>query len=264
MDYIDYSSFPMLASSDCSPTTETFSFPTAFDKGFTTGPFTGPDTSLAAFDEYFGRPVSPASALENLDATPSAAPPATQPKPLSHPFTQLDALPPDFPWTTHRPVALDLNPLPPSTDSQTPSLCDSLDAPQNPTTLTSPPPSTPLTFENPAPPNPPKRRRGRPRLDRSSSSSSRTTQRTHRLPHNQVERKYRDGLNATLERLRQRVPALCASAPHGPGSGQGRPSKAMILSGAIEYIVAMERERDAWRGEVERLRRLLRAGGPIG
>ncbi|KAF1916704.1 hypothetical protein BDU57DRAFT_241388 [Ampelomyces quisqualis] len=106
----------------------------------------------------------------------------------------------------------------------------------------------------------PPRKRGRPRLDRldtdgqATGSSSSKSQRRRRLPHNQVERKYREGLNSELERLRKAVPTL----PHCDGEAaiaQPRPSKAMILSGAIQYIRSIERERNALREEVERLKR---------
>ncbi|KAF9737826.1 hypothetical protein PMIN06_008397 [Paraphaeosphaeria minitans] len=278
MEYIDYSPFPMLASTDCSPTTENLSYPTAFDKAFPGDPFTGTDAPLAAFD-YFGRPVSSPTATESLNATSPLAPTGPPLKaPLAHhPFGQLDTFPSSFPW--------DANPFPTTTgfdlklyalsdNSHTPSLCG--DAPR-PSNLASPPlspltnpqsrhPSTSssslLRFEHPSAESP-RRRRGRPRLDRSSSSLSSTTRknsRAQRLPHNQVERKYREGLNATLERLRQTVPALCVEDKFGLGGavGQPKPSKATILEGAIEYILEIERERDAFRGEAERLRR---AGG---
>lgn len=268
MEYTDYPSFPILASTDCSPTMETFSYPTTFDKVSFTDPFTGLDTSLTNFDAYFGRPVSSADATQGLDATSPAAPTATQlkapsnPAPVQHQFDQLNVFSSDYPWDT-KPVPTTTK-LHLSDDSQTPSLCG--DGPQNPTTAASPPLSPEsqyrrdstnslLRFEDPS--NPPKRRRGRPRLDRSSSSLSSTsakTQRTQRLPHNQVERKYREGLNATLERLRQTVPALCQEDKFGGIVGQPKPSKAMILEGAIEYIKEVERERDACRGENERLR----------
>jgi hypothetical protein len=103
------------------------------------------------------------------------------------------------------------------------------------------------------------RKRGRPRLDRvesqthSNGSSSAKSQRTGRLPHNQVERKYREGLNTELERLRKAVPTL----PHseeGEAMGQPKPSKAMVLSSAIDYIKKIEREKEALKEEVERLK----------
>ncbi|KAF2689871.1 hypothetical protein K458DRAFT_399306 [Lentithecium fluviatile CBS 122367] len=102
------------------------------------------------------------------------------------------------------------------------------------------------------------RKRGRPRLDRTSasppfSSTSPKSQRTTRVPHNQVERKYREGLNWELERLRRTVPTLpqCAG---GRAVGQPNLSKAMVLVGAIEHIKTVEGERDALVVENERLR----------
>lgn len=61
-----------------------------------------------------------------------------------------------------------------------------------------------------------------------------------RIPHTAVERRYRENLNAHLEKLRQTVPSLAVR--RGPGGskvdgGEGvRPSKCEILHGAIEYI----------------------------
>jgi hypothetical protein len=118
--------------------------------------------------------------------------------------------------------------------------------------------------ESPSPPASPReqttskrplRKRGRPRLDRFDTEfplpePSSKCARTGRLPHNQVERKYREGLNSELERLRKTVPTLS----HGDEAGQPKPSKGMILSSAIEYIKTIENERDALREEVARLK----------
>ena len=64
-----------------------------------------------------------------------------------------------------------------------------------------------------------------------------------RIPHTAVERRYRENLNAHLEKLRQTVPSLAARKGSGGGSsgkgdgGEGvKPSKCEILHGAIEYI----------------------------
>lgn len=104
----------------------------------------------------------------------------------------------------------------------------------------------------------PKRRPGRPQPERtssisSSSSSSKTQQ--QRVPHNQVERKYREGLNAQLEQLRRAVPTLCQVND----GERGKPSKATVLVSAIAYIKSIERERDELTSEVER-RRLMSDG----
>jgi hypothetical protein len=120
-------------------------------------------------------------------------------------------------------------------------------------------PFSPASQDDQAESKRPQRKRGRPRLDgidaefQASGSSSAKSQRTRRLPHNQVERKYREGLNSELERLRKAVPTL----PHsddGSAMNQPKPSKAMILSSAIEYIRSIEKERDALKEEVERLK----------
>lgn len=101
-----------------------------------------------------------------------------------------------------------------------------------------------------------------------------------RIPHTAVERRYRENLNAHLERLRQTVPALATRRTSGgiplvsnshhpsghrvsePNTGPvvallsdgAKPSKCEILNGAIEHIGAVERENGALRDEVKELR----------
>ncbi|OAK99677.1 hypothetical protein IQ06DRAFT_294112 [Phaeosphaeriaceae sp. SRC1lsM3a] len=97
------------------------------------------------------------------------------------------------------------------------------------------------------------RKRGRARLHRNlpgaklvpsiNACSLGQHQRAPRQPHRQVERKYRDNLNSDLERLRRAVPTLCQSE-EGSAIGRPRPSKAMVLSCAIDYIAKIELERD--------------------
>lgn len=99
-------------------------------------------------------------------------------------------------------------------------------------------------------------KRGRPRLNRNLSgarpvpsinaSSSKQHQRAPRQPHSQVERKYRERLNSDLERLRRAIPKL-AQGEESAAIGTPTPSKAMVLSCAVEYIVKIERERDRLR-----------------
>ena len=105
---------------------------------------------------------------------------------------------------------------------------------------------------------PPPRKRGRPRLHRNPSGSSERILASdkiahpQRVPHTQVERKYREGLNTELERLRRAVPTLLQSQK-ADVIGAAKPSKAMVLAAAIEYIKTIERERDEALFEVQRL-----------
>ena len=106
------------------------------------------------------------------------------------------------------------------------------------------------------PEQPVKRKRGRPRIiraDSDSTDSKRKSRESNRLPHNQVERKYREGLNAELERLRLAVPTLPQWDAHALDAPP-KPSKATVLASAIEYIRKMELERDQLRQENEVLR----------
>jgi hypothetical protein len=105
-------------------------------------------------------------------------------------------------------------------------------------------------------PKQPQRKRGRPRLDRKLSRATpapssnapcwKHCQHTSCQPHVQVERKYREGLNSDLERLRRAVPTLLQSGD-GAVMGQPKPSKAMVLSCAVAYIAKIEHERDRLR-----------------
>ncbi|KAF2119315.1 hypothetical protein BDV96DRAFT_342830 [Lophiotrema nucula] len=133
----------------------------------------------------------------------------------------------------------------PRQDSPTPSLCG--DGPQylHSSTSTS---TTSATLPTKQIPAHPERKSSRPRLPLRRSSSSTASSKCQRIPHNQVERKYRDGLNSQLERLRRAVPTLLQ------GDGQPRSSKAMVLVRAIEYIRKIEREGGELAEENERLR----------
>jgi hypothetical protein len=102
-----------------------------------------------------------------------------------------------------------------------------------------------------------KRRRGRPRLhcklsDSYEISSPKLLQRTSCVSHNQVERKYREGLVSELERLRRVVPELSQSN-EGAVIGRPGPTKTMVLSCAIAYIRKLEMEKDELREENQQL-----------
>lgn len=109
------------------------------------------------------------------------------------------------------------------------------------------------------------RKRGRPRLNRSGttngSSSSNDVRRSTCLPHKQVERKYREGLNKEFERLRKAVPTLPQSS-EANAIGVAKISKRTVLAAAIDYIGRVERERDVAVDEVERLGGSVRIGIP--
>ncbi|KXT17375.1 hypothetical protein AC579_3873 [Pseudocercospora musae] len=84
-----------------------------------------------------------------------------------------------------------------------------------------------------------------------------------RIPHTAVERRYRENLNAHLDKLRQTVPSLASKRTAGgsrPGDGLGegvKPSKCEILNGAIEHIGALGKENAALKTEVKALRSRL-------
>jgi len=154
--------------------------------------------------------------------------------------------------------------------SRTPSLCDDGEyvgvgtdsQPSTPSSDTVTKVSDTAEARTPA-----KRKRGRPRLIRNDSDSSyadatpRKTRISKRQPHNQVERKYREGLNAELERLRLAVPTLPQPDPTSSGAAPPKPSKATVLASAIDYIRKMELERDKLRRENEALKAGRRLGG---
>jgi hypothetical protein len=72
-----------------------------------------------------------------------------------------------------------------------------------------------------------------------------------------VERRYRENLNAHLDKLRQTVPTLARRGVDGAKGegGQGvKPSKCEILNGAIEHIGALTKEVTSLKEENAALR----------
>lgn len=86
-----------------------------------------------------------------------------------------------------------------------------------------------------------------------------------RLPHNQVERKYRESLNTQLESLRRVVPALQQDARACDGADiedlptPSKPSKAVILASATAYIKQQEKDKKNLFDENQLLRTRVKA-----
>jgi hypothetical protein len=86
-----------------------------------------------------------------------------------------------------------------------------------------------------------------------------------RLPHNQVERKYRESLNTQLESLRRVVPSLQQGQRGFDGADiedlptPSKPSKAVILASATAYIKQMEKDKKAVADENQLLKTRIKA-----
>lgn len=86
-----------------------------------------------------------------------------------------------------------------------------------------------------------------------------------RLPHNQVERKYRESLNTQLESLRKVVPSLqhnqgaCDSADIEDLPTPSKPSKAVILASATAYIKQQDKDKKALADENHLLKARIKA-----
>lgn len=67
-----------------------------------------------------------------------------------------------------------------------------------------------------------------------------------RIPHTAVERRYRENLNAHLEKLRAAVPNLTAAQRRKSNEGADpmKPSKCEVLMGAVDYIKRLEAENE--------------------
>ncbi|KAK3612859.1 hypothetical protein LTR56_028203, partial [Elasticomyces elasticus] len=70
-----------------------------------------------------------------------------------------------------------------------------------------------------------------------------------RLPHNLIERRYRDNLNHQIEVLRNELPTFksvvaCTADTEDVTSLGGKwPSKAVVIAAAVQYIALLEKER---------------------
>ncbi|KAF2036405.1 hypothetical protein EK21DRAFT_52454 [Setomelanomma holmii] len=283
-----YSTYPRVVDSDFSPYSDTLAYQDPFDKTFMTDAYTAqPDYSVSNFfnsDPLVDQPPTSTDMLSSsfpkvrsfnptLPATgiPAAEDqPAFQPSFYQAPFEQLPSYQPGFSLDPSYINSIEPGAFSPmSQTSRTPSVCgDGQQQEIKESPWLSPRPIkresiSRTSLEDESTSKPPQRKRGRPRIERgdtglqSSASSSTKGQRSARLPHNQVERKYREGLNAELERLRKAVPILPQSEVAG-GMGQPKPSKAMVLAGAIDYIKRIEKERDALLDELDQLKQFRR------
>jgi hypothetical protein len=78
-----------------------------------------------------------------------------------------------------------------------------------------------------------------------------------RIPHNEVERKYRDSVNNQMDCLRRVIPDLRPSPKICDGTdiedlpAPSKPSKAVILASATAYIKKMEKEKKDLKAELE-------------
>ena len=100
-----------------------------------------------------------------------------------------------------------------------------------------------------------KKKRGRPKseiLQLEDRKDNKEFERP-RLPHNEVERKYRESLNLGFEKLRATVPTL-PKYDSGAASVAQKQSKAAVLGAAIEYIKYLEGENEKLVEENKRLK----------
>ncbi|KAF2470682.1 uncharacterized protein BDR25DRAFT_164996, partial [Lindgomyces ingoldianus] len=261
-----------------SPTNEVFSYPDAFDKAYLADSYTSrPDYSLDEFlncDSFFDRPVNsvelPAGFVPKNNAVfnatlPAAASasatanmtqwPTVNPAPFGRLGNYNEAFTNGIPFGAITADAFESSCPSPRNSSPTPSLCGdgpmqrASPAPSNGSLKRESPDEPTAAGEEPAPKRV-QRKRGRPKLNRSESDPSNysngdspKSRPSRRLPHNQVERKYREGLNSELERLRRAVPTL-PQRDSSDLTGPPKPSKATVLASAIDYIKKIERERD--------------------
>lgn len=288
---MNYPVYPNVANTDYSPPQEMLAtYPDQFGSAYLADAYTtSPEYSLDSFfdqalssvdmpsafpskDQGPFNPTLPATGISASSTNTTSSYPASRHPSDAAPFGKLEQFSFGFSFDPISTEPFETACFSPNThiSSRTPSLCGDAPekaSPSSPRNMKRESPSSPDSASEEPIPKRPQRKRGRPRLDRvetvsSTSSPSSKSQKTGRLPHNQVERKYREGLNAELERLRRAVPTLPQSDEAG-AMGQPKPSKAMVLASAIEYIRKIEAERDALKAENERFRQAQASGQTI-
>ncbi|KAJ8111201.1 hypothetical protein OPT61_g6147 [Boeremia exigua] len=104
-----------------------------------------------------------------------------------------------------------------------------------------------------------------PIQDSPPAASDEKPKNRRRLPHNQVERKYRESLNTQLDSLRRVVPSLQQNARGCDGADiedlptPSKPSKAVILASATAHIKQQEKDKKALADENALLRARVKA-----
>lgn len=83
---------------------------------------------------------------------------------------------------------------------------------------------------------------------------------SNRTPHKIVERRYRDKMNAQLDILYSKLPALGSSFPcaleiEDSTASPKSPPKAVIISGAVRYIDQLENEHKETEAFIQRLQK---------
>jgi hypothetical protein len=259
--YLDFSAYPMVVKTDYSYTNEYLLCQDLIDQTYFANVYTSlPDRSLETCLDYpyLEKSGSSVELPSDLDFCPAFCP-----VPL---FSELRQRPAS---SFNRHPAFDLGlPISPNTSFffASPLCSDEIPVLASPTlSLSSLECETPkeatLSSEDLAPKQP-QRKRGRPKLEHKISGitpnssinacSSKHRQHAPCQLHKQAERKYRQGLNSYLERLRRVLPTLSQSN-EDHNMRQIKPSKLMVLSCAIDCIEKIENERDRLRKGNEQL-----------
>lgn len=115
------------------------------------------------------------------------------------------------------------------------------------------PPDLPMSDREPSPGS--KKKRGRPKSEGNGDDDKKDPKdfERPRLPHNEVERKYRESLNLGFEKLRAAVPTL-PKLDAGAASIAQKQSKAAVLTAAFDYIKCLEGENERLQEENRQLR----------